>query len=77
MTTYRLQSAEFVSAPGLIAWAINGYYFEADRPTLLRVVKETWGVPEEAANALLSGKAPFTVEEETVVFTFPKEGSNG
>ena len=30
MKQYRLGSAEFVSAPGLIRWAINGAAFEDD-----------------------------------------------
>lgn len=77
MTTYKLQSANFVSAPGLIAWAIDGYFFEADRPQLLRVVCDTWGIPEDAAKSLLSGETPWDfaddADDETVVFTFPNE----
>lgn len=65
---YRLQSGPMVFAPGLIAWAINGYHFKRDQAAMLRVVTATWGVPKGAAKALLSKQVPYTVEEEAVVF---------
>jgi hypothetical protein len=71
VTKYKLQSAPMLSAPGLIAWAINGYHFERDRETLANVVKATWpGVPMTAVEALLSEAVPYTVEAEAVVFEF-------
>lgn len=42
MPTYKLGSSALVHAPGLIAWAINGYAFPKDRDTILRVVVDTW-----------------------------------
>lgn len=66
---YRLGSAEFVSAPGLIRWAINGAKFENDRAQMINVVTQTWSVPADAAEALLTEQVPFTVENETVVFS--------
>jgi hypothetical protein len=68
MKTYRLGSAPMVFAPGFIRWAIAGARFESDRPQLVRIVAEGWNVPAEAAEALLSGRAPFDVDGETVVF---------
>lgn len=65
---YRLQSSDFVFAPGLVAWAINGYAFKRDRPNLEKVIGETWGLPLPAVRALLSKAVPFTVEAETVIF---------
>lgn len=66
--TYRLGSNAFVYAPGLIKWAINGYAWKSDQPQMIAVVA-SWGVPEAAAKALLSKQAPYTVEDEVVVFT--------
>lgn len=68
MNTYRLGSSPAVHAPGLIAWAINGYHFPRDRALMCKVVTETWSIPPEAADALLSKRAAFTVENATVVF---------
>ena len=68
---YRLGSNEFVSAPGVIKFAIAGYRWEKDRPQM-RAIVCTWGVPEDAATALLSGEIPYTVEGEVVVFTYPQ-----
>lgn len=67
--TYRLGSSPLIHAPGVIAWAINGYGFKRDRKNMLQVVTKGWGIPEEAAKALLSGKAKYQIENETVVFT--------
>jgi hypothetical protein len=67
---YRLGSAEMISAPGLIKWAINGAHFESDRPAMVNVVANTWGVPQDAATALLLQQVPYTIEDETVVFTY-------
>lgn len=70
MNTYRLQSSSCVYAPGIVSWAQNGFAFERDRKNMVRVICETWkGVPPKAAKDLLSRKASFTVEGETVVFT--------
>lgn len=69
MKTYNLQSATMVSAPGLIAWAINGAKFERDRAQMVRIVADTWSIPNPAAEALVTGKVPFTVSGETVTFT--------
>lgn len=67
--TYRLGSSEMVYAPGMIAWAINGYAFEHDRKVLLSLVSETWGLPEETAHRLLSREITYTVEGEAVVLS--------
>ncbi|MDF3907814.1 hypothetical protein [Paracoccus sp. AS002] len=70
MTTYRLQSSGLVHTPGIIAWAINGYAFPRDRKNMLKVIGETFPtVPTPAIEKLLSKAVPYTVEDETVVFT--------
>ena len=70
MPTYRLGSNELVHAPGVIAWAINGYAFKRDRAALRRVVVDGWpGVPAAAVDQLLSRAVPHTIDGETVVFT--------
>lgn len=69
MTTYRLGSSPAVHTPGLIAWAINGYAFEADRDQMRMVIGATFvTVPATAVDQLLSKAVPYTVEDETVVF---------
>ncbi len=69
MTTYRLGSSPAVHTPGIIAWAINGYHFEDDRPQLRKVIVDTYSLPETAADQLLSKSVPYSVDGETVVFT--------
>ena len=69
MAEYRLGSSSLVHTPGLIAWAINGYHFEEDRPQLLDVIAATYpGVPREALEQVLLRKIDYRVEGETVVF---------
>lgn len=70
MKQYRLGSAEMVSAPGMVKWAINGAKFEKDRPAMIDVIAATWSVPPEAAMALVMEQVPYTVENETVVFSY-------
>lgn len=67
--TYRLGSSEMVYAPGMIAWAINGYAFEHDRKVLLSLVSDTWGLPEVTAHRLLSREITYSIEDEAVVLT--------
>ena len=66
---YRLGSAEFVNAPGLVAWAINGAHFQKDRSAMINVIEKTWSIPRVAAFALVTGEVPYTVDGDTVVFT--------
>lgn len=65
---YRLGSSELVSAPGIVAWAINGYAFKRDRKNIETVISEGWRVPVEHARQLLSKAVPYTLDGETVVF---------
>jgi hypothetical protein len=58
-----------VYAPGIVKWAMSGYWNKPDRKQLEKVIAEGWKIPVEAARALLSKTVPFTVEGETVVFT--------
>lgn len=69
MQTYNLGSNGMIYAPGVVAWAVNGYKFKKDRKAMVRVIATGWNIPDAAATALLSGKAPYTVEGETVSFT--------
>lgn len=67
--TYTLQSSPMVHTPGLIAWAINGYAFEADRPAMRKVIGDTFQtLPADAIDQLLSEAVPFTVDNGTVIF---------
>lgn len=68
-TTYRLGSSEMVYAPGLVNWAMSGYWNKPDQPTLETVITSTWRIPVEAARALLSKAVKYELDGETVVFT--------
>jgi hypothetical protein len=57
-----------VFAPGMIAWAKNGFRTESDRKLMVEIVTAGWPIPEDAAKALLSGAAPYKIEGEVVVF---------
>lgn len=77
MPVYRLGSSEHVHAPGIIAWAINGYAFERDRPVLRSVISGTWpGIPEDAVHELLSRSIRHEIDGGTVTFTFGEEPPN-
>jgi hypothetical protein len=65
---YVLGSNEMVYAPGIVEWAINGAHFKKDVPVVTKVIAEGWGVPVEVAKALVTGKVPYKVEGEAVVF---------
>ena len=69
MKTYRLGSGPMVSAPGLIRWATNGAAFQNDLPAMVRIVSDTWHIPEDAARKLVTKQVAHTIENETVVFT--------
>lgn len=69
MTTYCLASADFVYAPNLVRFAINGAKFKKDRPAMVKLVAKGWNIPVSAALALVKEKVPYTIVGETVVFT--------
>jgi len=69
MQTYRLGSSPMIYAPGIVAWAINGYAFKRDRANMVRVLCDGWKIPEQAAHELLSKRAAHTIDGETVVFS--------
>jgi hypothetical protein len=69
LTTYRLGSSAAIYAPGIVNWAIHGYWNRPDRPHLENTIANGWNIPVEAVRALLSKKAPYTIDGETVVFT--------
>ena len=69
MAEFRLGSSPAIHTPGIIAWAVNGYAFEADRPVFIHIIKTAWPhLPDEAIVQLLSKAVPYTVEGETVIF---------
>lgn len=74
MQIFKLQSSALVYAPGVVAWAINGFHFKNDRPALLRCISEGWNVPQDAARALLIKAVSYHLEGESgmesVVFSF-------
>ena len=69
-TTYAMQSSPMVHTPGMVRWGINGYHFEKDRKAIRRVFTEGWSLPAKAVDALLSGKVPYTVNDENGTVTF-------
>jgi hypothetical protein len=76
MARYCLQSSPMIHTPGVIAWAINGYAFKRDQPQMLRIVRDTWSIPEEAAKALLSKAVPYEIDGNNgVVFEYGEAAS--
>ena len=71
--TYNLTSTPLINTPGLVAWGVSGYHFKSDRKAIRRVFVDGYSLPEAAADALLSGKVPYSVNDEnaTVSFTVP------
>ncbi|WP_170565712.1 hypothetical protein [Ruegeria atlantica] len=70
MATYRIRSSGLVNTPGLIARAINGYAFSKDRDAMVNVISGTFPeLPKPAVRQLLSKAVPYTLEDETVVFS--------
>ena len=68
MTVYRLGSSPAVYAPGIINWAMSGYWNEPDRAQLRNVVTSTWAsLPDDVADKVLSGALPYSIEGEVVV----------
>lgn len=74
MKQYRLGSNGLVYAPGVVAWAKNGYAFKKDRKVLRDVIKGWSGVSDEAADALLSGNVDYEVDGDVVVFEVAERG---
>ena len=72
----RLGSSSFVHAPGVLRWAQALYQVGPPR-NQTRAVKVMKSWPAEITTAewrqLLSGKIPFTVEDETVIFTITRK----
>lgn len=70
---YNLTSTPLVFTPGLVAWGVNGYHFKRDRKAIRKVFTEGYNLPDADAEALLSGKVPYVVNDEngTVSFTVP------
>ena len=68
-TKYRLGSSGLVYAPGIVAYAVNGFAFKSDRAKLVKLIADCWSIPAHAATALLSKSAPYEIENEAVVFT--------
>lgn len=74
MPAYKLGSSQLVHAPGLVAWAINGYAFPRDRSVILRTIVETWPtLPDHHARLLLSGEHSYAIEGGTDLFTLPED----
>ena len=69
-TTYTLTSTEMVSTPGIFAWAVNGYKFDKDKPRMVRVIADTYGLKDEVAIGLLDGSIPYYVVNDGVQFTY-------
>jgi|LakMenEpi03Aug12_release.lakeMendotaPanAssembly.Ray.scaffolds.fasta_scaffold703396_2 hypothetical protein len=70
---FTLQSNPMVHTPGLLKWAMDGYRSRKGRKNLREVFK-SYNLSDKCVNDLLSGKIPYEVIEETVVFEYDKSG---
>lgn len=69
--TWRLQSGNGINAVNMVKWAIEGYAFEEDRTTLENAMMCWEGPSRQDYQGLLSGRIPYTVDGDTVVFSVP------
>lgn len=69
--TVRLGSMEMISAPGMLAWAMNGYKFKRDRKNMVNVMKSWPGLTDDQWNKVLAGEIPHTIEGDVVVIALP------
>lgn len=76
MATCRLGSSPLIFAPGIVAWAVNGYKFPKDRKSVANVIQQTWNLTENCAKALLSGTVSHRVDGDAVVFEFDGQVTN-
>jgi hypothetical protein len=68
MTTYNLQSANMMHAPGIVRWAMAGYQIDND-PKMVTLVAKGWNIPAKVVKKLLSGKVQWTEKDGNVTFT--------
>jgi hypothetical protein len=73
---YRLLSNEGVYTPGVVRWAKEHYWHEPDRPQLRKVIMG-WNIPEDHADALLSGRVDYRVDGEAVIFEVSETTTQG
>ena len=65
---YKLGSSPLVHAPGILAWAINGFAFEDDREAILGIMMATWkGIPKDVMAGVLSKRITYKVDGTTVL----------
>jgi hypothetical protein len=50
---------------------MNGYKFKRDRKAMAAVFTEGFGLTDQCAHDLLSGKIPHTIQGDSVVFEYP------
>lgn len=64
--TYTLRSNDWIHTPSLIRMAVDQFVFNPDWS--IKLLREGYQLPPKIAKGLASGKIPFWVEEESVVF---------
>lgn len=67
MQTFRLTSTDLCYTPGIVRWAQQGASHKRDRPKLLRVFTEGYGLPRAAARKLIDGDC--LIDDATGVVT--------
>ena len=71
MSNIRLTSNALCNTPGVLRWAMHGYKFKRDRKAMVAVFTEGYGLTEQCARDLLSGKTPHIIDVDAVVFEYP------
>jgi hypothetical protein len=64
--TYTLRSADWIYTPGMVRLAVDQYAFNPQWS--VKMLRDGFNLPPKVAKGLASGKIPFWVEEESVVF---------
>jgi hypothetical protein len=59
--------------PGILRWARNGCKLKRDRKALAAVFTDGFGLTDQCAHDLLSGRIPHSIDGNSVVFEYPKD----
>lgn len=66
MKTYRLNSTDLVSTPGIIRYAMAAFPFQPDWS--VRLLSEGYGLDESVSRGICDGSIQICIENETVTF---------
>lgn len=69
MKNIALNSTQLAFAPGILAWAINGFKVKKDRTKMRNVMKSWPGLTDKQWDGVLNGTIPHTIDGDKVLIT--------